>query len=165
MRKYSFGRRGEGTLGREEGAFQQQGRGVGRGRSRGSCVSGAPVLAPSLTSNLNESREAAFPGHVYVGSVVMRDGGPASDAPALLILPHRRERRRLLFLAPRAAGSGCCLADLGVRTPRWNRSRRERSSQVLRLHPRPGRNWGIFHRGENGCGAEYGLKIRHFSKL
>lgn len=32
--------------------------------------------------------------------------------------------------------------------------------QVLSLHPRPGRNWGIFHRGENGCGAEWGRSGR-----
>lgn len=91
----------------------------------------------------------------------MRDGGPASDAPALLILPRRRERRRLRFLAPRAAGSGCCLADLGVRTPRWNRSKRERSPQVLSLHPRPGRIGESFTevrtaagRSGGGAGAE-----------
>lgn len=85
-----------------------------------------------------------------------RDWAPASDAPAPLVLPRRRERRRLRFLAPRAAGSGCCLANLAVRTPRWNRSRSERSPQVLGLPPRPGRNGGIFHRGENGGGAEWG---------
>lgn len=91
----------------------------------------------------------------------MRDGGPASDAPALLILPQRRERRRLRFLAPRAAGSGCCLADLGVRTPRWNRSKRERSPQVLSFHPRPGRIGESFTEvrtaaGRSGGGAGAG---------
>lgn len=79
---------------------------MGRGRSRGSCVRGAPVFAPFLTSNLSEGCNATFPVDVYVGWVVTRDPGPASDALASLILPHWRERRWLQFLALRAASGG-----------------------------------------------------------
>lgn len=87
----------------------------------------------------------------------MRDGDSASDAPALLILPQRRERRRPDLARGRRAAA--VWPTSGVRT-RWNRSKRERSPQVLSFHPRPGRVGGIFHRGENGGGAEWGRSGR-----
>lgn len=100
--RFKRSRGGEASGGRKGAAAP--GAVVGWGRARGSCVRRGPVFAPSLTSNLNQELQRYVPRGYMRGLSRDSGPGPASDALASLLAPHRRERQAALISD--SAGSG-----------------------------------------------------------